>query len=385
MSRLRILHLGKYYPPVKGGIETVVETLCHGEAAWADSSALVINDGPQTVVERRAGVEVTRVARLARVGAVSLAPMLPLWLARAEADVLVLHEPNPMALVAYFIARPQMPLVVWYHSEVIRAAWKYRLLYEPVLEFALRRAARIVVASPQMRDVSALARHRDRCVVVPFGLDLNRYRHDYADALRIGPMPAATRRPTFLFVGRLVGYKGVDVLLKAVHGVEANAVIIGDGPLRDSLEGLARDLDIADRVRFLGEVSGDEVIEWYRACDAFVLPSVTRQEAFGMVQLEAMLHGRPVISTELGTGVSWVNQHERTGLVVRPGEVGDLRHAMQRLIDDEDLRRRCGAAARARVLSQFTAEKMCSATSTLYQAISGQASPSTRAEPAAVA
>jgi len=385
MSRLRILHLGKYYPPVKGGIETVVETLCRGEAAWADSSALVINDGPRTVVERRDGVEVTRVGSLARVGAVSLAPALPVWLARADADVLVLHEPNPMALVAYFLARPQMPLVVWYHSEVIRSAWKYKLLYEPFLEFALRRAARIVVASPQMRDVSALARHRDKCVVVPFGLDVDRYHRDHASALRIEAMPATTGRPTFLFVGRLVGYKGVDVLLKALQGLEANAVIIGDGPLRDLLERMARDLDVADRVRFLGEVSDDVVLEWYRVCDAFVLPSVTRQEAFGMVQLEAMLHGRPVISTEPGTGVSWVNQHERTGLVVRPGDTGDLRRAMQRLIDDRDLRERYGAAGRARVLNQFTAEKMCSVTSTLYQAISGQASSSTPAEPAAVA
>ena len=385
MSRLRILHLGKYYPPVKGGIETVVETLCRGEAAWADSSALVINDGPRTVVERRDGVEVTRVGSPARVGAVSLAPALPVWLARADADVLVLHEPNPMALVAYFLARPQMPLVVWYHSEVIRSAWKYKLLYEPLLEFALRRAARIAVASPQMRDVSALARHRDRCVVVPFGLDVDRYHRDQASALRIEAMSATTGRPTFLFVGRLVGYKGVDVLLKALQGLEANAVIIGDGPLRDSLESMARDLDVADRVRFLGEVSDNEVLEWYHACDAFVLPSVTRQEAFGMVQLEAMLHGRPVISTELGTGVSWVNQHERTGLVVRPGDTGDLRRAMQRLIDDRDLRERYGAAGRARVLNQFTAEKMCSVTSTLYQAISGQASSSTQAEPAAVA
>jgi rhamnosyl/mannosyltransferase len=330
-------------------------------------------------------VEVTRVGSLARVGAVSLAPALPVWLARAEADVLVLHEPNPMALVAYFLARPQMPLVVWYHSEVIRSAWKYRLLYEPFLEFALRRAARIVVASPQMRDVSALARHRDKCVVVPYGLGVDRYRRDHEPSLRIEPVPAVTRRPTFLFVGRLVRYKGVDVLLKALHGLDADAVIVGSGPLRDSLEGMARDLGIANRVCFLGEVSGSELLESYRACDAFVLPSVTRQEAFGMVQLEAMLHGRPVISTELGTGVSWVNQHERTGLVVRPGDAGDLRHAMRRLIDDPDLRHRCGAAARARVLGQFTAERMCSTTSTLYQAISGQASTSTRAEPAAVA
>ena len=155
MRRLRVLHLGKYYPPVKGGIETVVETLCRGEATWADSSALVINDGRNTIVERCDGVDVTRVGSLARVGAVSLAPTLPLRLAQADADVLVLHEPNPMALVAYFLARPRIPLVVWYHSEVIRSAWKYKLLYEPLLSFALDKATRIVVASPSMRDVPA--------------------------------------------------------------------------------------------------------------------------------------------------------------------------------------------------------------------------------------
>ena len=114
MKRLRVLHLGKYYPPVKGGIETVVETLCEGEAAWgARSSALVLNTDCSTTFERHNGVEVRRVASVAKFGAVSLAPALPLWLARAEADVLVLHEPNPMALLAYYVARPRIPLVVW--------------------------------------------------------------------------------------------------------------------------------------------------------------------------------------------------------------------------------------------------------------------------------
>ncbi len=380
MSRLRILHLGKYYPPVKGGIETVVETLCRGEAKWADSAALVLNGGAQTIVERRDGVHVIRVGSLGRVGAVSLAPTLPLWLAKADADVLVLHEPNPMALVAYFLARPRMPLIVWYHSEVIRSPWKYQLFYEPFLEFALRRAARIVVASPPMREVAALRPHRDKCLVVPFGLDLGQYS---GIALQNQPMQPGNR-PTFLFVGRLVAYKGVDVLLRAMQGLDANTVIVGNGPLRGPLEAMARDLGIADRVRFLGEVSSAQLREWYQACDAFVLPSVTRQEAFGMVQLEAMLHGRPVISTDLGTGVSWVNQHEHTGLVVRPGDVDELQRAVRRLIEDPALRNALGAAARASVLSQFTAETMCSATYTLYQEVSGQTSLSTRAETAAV-
>ncbi|HEU4686732.1 MAG TPA: glycosyltransferase [Vicinamibacterales bacterium] len=370
MKQLRVLHLGKYYPPVKGGIETVVETLCEGEAAWgACSSALVLNTAFSTTLERRNGVEVRRVASVAKIGAVSLAPALPRWLARAKADVLVLHEPNPLALLAYYVARPRIPLVVWYHSEVIRPQWQYRLAYEPLFEFALRRAARIVVASPAMKDVPALTRYRDKCRVVPYGLPCERYGSARGTTTKVDSGSKTAAKPTILFVGRLVGYKGVDVLLRALPGLDAETVVVGDGPLRTSLESLARDLGVAERVRFLGEVNSDELLARYRACDIFVLPSVTRQETFGMVQLEAMLFGRPVVSTALGTGVSWVNQHERTGLVVKPGDVGELRQALTRLLGDPDLRQRLGAAAQARVSSDFTAEKMCRATCSLYQEI----------------
>ena len=384
MKRLRILHLGKYYPPVRGGIETVVETLARGEAEWAETSALVLNEGGVTTFEHRDGVAVRRVGTVARAGSVALAPALPVWLARAEADILVLHEPNPMALAAYFLARPRIPLVVWYHSEVVRSRWKYQLLYEPFLEFALRRAVRIVVASPPLRGVPALTRYRDKCVVVPFGLPLERYGVVSGTPPGVDSIKKRTSRATFLFVGRLVGYKGVDVLLRAVPGLDAETVIIGDGPQRPSLELLARNLGITDRVHFLGEVAADELLDWYHACDVFVLPSITRQEAFGMVQLEAMLCGRPCVSTDLGTGVSWVNQDEHTGLIVKPGDVDHLRQALVRLLGDPDLRVRLGAGARARVLSQFTAERMCSATRTLYQEIVNSHSLATRVEPAAV-
>ena len=369
MSPLRILHVGKYYAPVKGGIESVVETLCRGEATWANSSALVLNERLVTSVEDRDGVTVRRVGSVVKVGSVSVAPTLPLWLARAQADILVLHEPNPIALVAYFLARPRMPLVVWYHSEVVRPAWKYQLLYEPFLEFALDRAARIIVASPSMREVPALIRHGDKCRVIPYGIRAECYGLVAGGFARVESDRRPNAKPTLLFVGRLVPYKGLDVLLKALPGLDAEAVIIGDGPLRNSLEALARDLGVADRTRFLGEVATDELLARYQACDVFVLPSVTRQETFGMVQLEAMVCARPVVSTSLGTGVSWVNQHEYTGLVVKPGDVDDLHQALARLLGDPQLRQRLGAGARARVLSQFTAERMCDTTRSLYQEI----------------
>lgn len=369
---MRILHLGKYYPPVSGGIETVLETLCRHERASVETRALVVTRAHRTSHETRAGVAVTRAASLVTVGAVSLAPSLPYWLARARADVLVLHEPNPMALVAYALARPRTPLVVWFHSEAIRPRWRYRLFYHPFLEFALRRAARIVVASPPMLAAAPLARHRAKCVVIPYGLDVARYEPSADATRRAGERRAAARMPILLFVGRLVRYKGVDVLLRALPGLGARAVLVGDGPLRGDLEALAAALGVRDRVEFAGVVSDEDLLGWYYAATALVLPSISRQEAFGMVQLEAMVCGRPVVSTDVPTGVPWVNQHEVTGLVARHGDPGSLRAALERLIADPELGRRLGAAGRDRVRARFTADRMAGAALAVYHEVAGR-------------
>ena len=363
MSRLTVLHLGKHYPPVRGGIETVLEALCRGARTCIASRALVLGTTRRTVHEVVNGVPVTRVRSFGTVGAVALTPTLPYWLARASADVIVLHEPNPMALVAYALVRPRAPLVVWMHSEVIRPRWQYRLFYEPFLNLALRRAARIVVASPPMLDVASLARFRHKCVVVPFGLDPAPYAAT--------PAPPATRPAgtdaTALFVGRLVPYKGLDVLLRALPGLPLRVVIVGDGPCRASLEALTQALGVADRVTFAGQVSDEARFEEYRRADLFVLPSVSRQEAFGMVQIEAMLSGLPVVSTALPTGVPWVNQDGHTGRVVPPGDPAALRSALAALAASPDLRRELGAKARARAMATFTAERMCDGAYAVYR------------------
>lgn len=384
MTPVRILHLGKYYAPEPGGIETVLEMLCRGERAAVDSRALVVNTARATVHETVAGVPVTRVGRWLSAGSVSIAPALPWWLARATADVLVLHEPNPMALLAYAIARPPMPLVVWYHSEVVRPWWQYEWGYRPLLEFALRRAARIIVASPPMMDVPALSAWRDKCVVIPFGLEPARYEVTPAIAAAAQRLRGDASLPVLLFVGRLVGYKGLDVLLRALPGLRARTVIVGDGPLRAELEHLSADLGLGDHVQFVGRASEADLLAWYHACDAFVLPSTSRQEAFGMVQLEAMLCGKPVVSTEVGTGVSWVNQHDETGLVVEAGDVGALRAALARLLHEPATRARLGAQARVRALGEFTAGRMCAATVALYRGMARSALQAPSAQPARV-
>jgi lipopolysaccharide/colanic/teichoic acid biosynthesis glycosyltransferase len=223
------------------------------------------------------------------------------------------------------------------------------------------------VAAPPLREVPALRAYQDKLVVIPFGLDSRAF-----PASAAAPRAPGSAPPTVLFVGRLVAYKGVDVLLRAMSGVPASLVVVGDGPLRGSLEALAQELGVAASVRFLGHVSDAERVEWYRRADLLVLPSVSRQEAFGMVQIEAMFAGRPVVSTALPTGVPWVNRDGESGLVVPPRDVERLRAALLRLCGDPELRAALGAQARARALEHFTSIRMCTALDELCHSVRGE-------------
>ena len=177
----------------------------------------------------------------------------------------------------------------------------------------------------------------------------------------------ARGRPVVLFTGRMVAYKGVDVLLRALVQVDAMAILSGEGPLRAEWQLLARELGLAERVVFPGEVSQLELRALYRAADVFVLPSVSSQEAFGFVQLEAMASGTPVISTRLPTGVPWVNQDERTGLTVPPGDVRALTAALNQLLGNPRMRAQMSSAAQARVASEFTRELMAERAASLFE------------------
>jgi glycosyltransferase involved in cell wall biosynthesis len=371
---MKVLHLGKFYPPAKGGMETILALICERTAQHVKNRVLVANTSASTVEERHGSIDVLRVAALTRIGAVAVCPRLPFDLAREEADVIVLHEPNPMALVAYFLARPRGRLIVWYHSDVIRPSWRYRLFYRPFLRFALSRAARIVVSSPALgASAPELQDFQAKCKVIPFGIEARGSEAPGATLQRAEEIRREVNQPIVLFVGRLVPYKGVDVLLEALTGLNAVALIVGQGPLRAKLEDQARELGVVDQVRFLGSVDDEELAALYRACNVFVLPSVTRQEAFGVVQLEAMAAGKPIVSTDLGTGVGWVNRDGETGYVVPPRDARALRDALGRLLADANLQKSMGEAAAKRVRSEFTLERMIDDTLSLYRDVTAAA------------
>jgi rhamnosyl/mannosyltransferase len=364
-----ILHVGKFYPPTPGGMERVVESLCHVNGNGIISRALVVNAGRDTVTETVDGIRVTRVGTIGAAGSVPVAPGFAAALRVNDADAIVLHEPNPWALLSFAIARPRAPLAIWFHSEVVRPRLQYTLFYDPIARPAYRQARRIVVSSPALAEhASTLQPFRDRLVVIPFGIDASRWQPTTEIRARATEIRRAVgNRPLVLFAGRMVPYKGVDVLLRALAGTSAAAVLVGGGPSRQAWQTLAATLSLDGRVTFAGEVTHAELAALYHACDIFVLPSVTRAEAFGYVQLEAMACGKPVISTRLPTGVPWVNRNGETGLTVPPGDVAGLRDAIEILGADRERRHQMGAAGRARVASEFSLVKMRAAVAALYR------------------
>lgn len=363
---MKILELGKFYPPVRGGIETLLKSLCEGFARkGAEVHCVVANSNAKDVLENINGVQVQRVASYASILSTSICPGYVGAARDSGAHIWHTHFPNPNADLAILKAPRDVRIVITYHSEIIRQAW-FMEFYGPYVEKCLRRADKIVVASPShLEFCKSLQPHRSKCVVIPFGIDPQRL----TEPRPLPPGVPPANGPILLTVGRLVGYKGHQWLIEAMRNVNATLWIVGSGPLEDELRKQVKNAGLEKDVQFLGNVADNDLPAFYQACDIFVLPSITPNEAFGVVQLEAMACGKPVISCALQSGVPWVNQHEVTGLVVAPRDSRALSSAIERLIADPVLAGRYGAAGRARVSAEFTEQRMIDSYYRLFEEI----------------
>ncbi|MGB4593717.1 MAG: glycosyltransferase [Coriobacteriia bacterium] len=366
--------VNKYYPPHLGGIEYHMRDLAEALVAGkeAEVRAIVANSGPASVSEVIKGVEVVRVARLFQYASTPVTPSLKRVL-RAEAtlapprDVMHLHFPYPWGEVAWLRAKPGLPTVLTYHSDIVRQK-SLLSLYRPVLNRVLDRVDLIIASSPDMVEASEFLKPRaDKCRVVPFGIDVDRFAATPAVTARAAKIRTRHTRPIVLFVGRLIYYKGIDVLVRAMASLDADLVIIGEGPLEAELVSQAVALGSADRLTILPPQPFDELVAYYHAADVFCLPSVARSEAFGLVQLEAHASGTPVVSTRLTTGVPFVNADGVSGLTVPPGDAPALAGALATLLGDAELRARLGAQALERVRRDFTIDRMVADTLAVYR------------------
>jgi glycosyltransferase involved in cell wall biosynthesis len=377
---LKICHLGKYYPPAPGGIETNVRILARSQAELrAEVQVFCVNHRPGPTRDESDGpVAVRRFGRRMRVDKLDVCPGLSAALKRVDADVLHLHVPNPTMVLAILAARPRQPIVVTYQSDVIRQ-WIRGRLFRPLERLAYRRVSAILQTSPLYADGSSFLRpYRDRLDVLANGIELAPYLEPSpAHRAEAGRIRDAHPGPLWVGCGRMVYYKGFPVALRALRHVPGKLILVGGGPLLEPLKRMAGRLGVADRVVFTGNLPHYlDIVPYYLAADAFWFPSNARSEGFGIVQAEAMACGRPVINTAIPhSGVSWVSLHEETGLTVPINDPEAFAAAARRLLDDPALRERLGEAARRRAVEEFGHVTMAARSLETYRRVLGGTAP----------
>jgi len=366
-SRVKILELGKFYPPERGGIETLLRLWAEGFARQGATVECVVAHGPKspgargrTLTETINGVRVHRLPSFGEVFSTSVSPAYPYAAWRWRCDLVHAHFPNPLADLAVVLAPRKIPVVLSWHSDIVRQKAVMRV-YLPLQRALLRRADRIVVATPYHLEFSPwLPEFRHKVEVIPFGLELERFRLSGSGMSKVAELRAqAQGRAILLNVGRLVGYKGQRFAIEALREVAgAELWLVGTGPLEAELRAIAARVGVTDRVRFLGDVGDAELPIYFNACDIFVFPSISPNEAFGLVQVEAMACGKPIVACNLRSGVPYVCSDGLNGLIVPPSDSPALAAALNRLVSSPNLRRQMGEAGRNRSETEFSSPVM---------------------------
>jgi rhamnosyl/mannosyltransferase len=372
----KVLHLYKdVFPPTYGGIEMVLGKLAARQAARGWEVSVAVSGPADEAWGKEKGVEVIQVGEWGRLLSNPLSPGFLSLLRDKPYDVLHLHLPCPTVVLASLLrARRDVPWFVSFQSDIVRQRIS-GALYAPFQSRFFSRASRIFVSSPRLVETSpALRQFQEKCLVVPLGISPEEPSpEDVEEGNRVRARYGA--KPVILFVGRFRWYKGLHVLLEAMDHIDANLLVVGSGsPSQEGrLKKQAASLRHPDRVHFLGTV--DRLAPLLAASDLFCLPSTHRAEAFGYVLLEAFRAGVPAITTELGTGTSYVNQDGVTGFVVPPRDSNTLSGAICRILADPEFRDRLSKAARRRVVNEFGLDRMVDSILQAYAAALGSFSP----------
>jgi glycosyltransferase involved in cell wall biosynthesis len=382
---MNIVHIYKDYFPVFGGIENLMREMAEAQTRSGHTVTALVTQLPGSAAETvmHNGVTVVKAARQLNVQSAPISVSFPREVARltAGADIAHLHAPYPIGEACNLWFGKATRTVISWHSDIVRQKMLLRV-YGPVLRRVIRHADAVIASSRQYAESSPwLQPMLSKVSVAPYGVDAERFspgREVQAASVRAawleqigtsaGPAPMIV-----LGVGRLRYYKGFDDLLRAVAQLPDVAVVIaGIGPMQSELQALARSLGLGARALFAGEPDDAALPAFYRAADVFALPSNSRAESFGVVIAEAMASGLPAVTTEVGSATSWITQHEQTGLVVAPRDPQALAAALGRMRNDA-LRVRMGAAARERVLAEFTHARMNDRVEAIYREVAARA------------
>lgn len=371
---MKIIQTNKAYFPKVGGIETTITTLSEGlvKDFNAEVTALVFNEKRsfKTISKSIEGVKVNYLPNFGSIASLPISFSYFDYIKKLNGDILHIHEPFPWADLAIKFL-PQVKnnfskIIVSWHSDIIRQKWVLSI-YRKYIYNLLNIADQIIVSNASLIDNSSFLRaFRKKCNIIPIGTNLN-----WTNNLSVtNNLKLNDGKKSILFVGRLVYYKGIEYLVQAMSSIKnAELTIIGSGPLKNKIIQQINSLNLGNRICVVPEVDSQTLHKHFNDCDLFVLPSVEKSETYGIVQIEAMACGKPVISTELGTGTSFVNQDKLTGFVVPPRDSNSLKDAINKLVENDDLRLNLGRNAKLRAFNEFTAEIMVKRIYHLYESL----------------
>ena len=381
---MKILQLGKFYP-IRGGVEKVMWDLTRGLSergilcdmlcATLKTDPVDPPDQPRCTPTPEGKVirfndcgRVICVPAIAKKAATMISPAMVRWLRRhaAEYDLIHIHHPDPMAALALRLSGFRGRVILHWHSDIL--SQKILLaFYRPLQSWLIRRAERIVGTTPvYVRESPALQKVQDKVCYVPIGIQAIHFEENAVATLR----NRYTGKKIVVSLGRLIPYKGYGCLIDAAArlGEDYMVLIGGKGPLQGSLQARIDALDLKERVQLLGYVPDEMVPTLYGACDVFVLSSVMKTEAFGIVQIEAMSCGRPVVATRIPeSGVAWVNEDGVSGLNVEPGNPQALAEAIRQICDDREGWQNYANGAKLRFERLFTAQNMIDKMIDIYE------------------
>lgn len=382
---MRVLHVGKFYPPFAGGMEYFLADLLAAQTKLGlPVAALVHDEGPgwqaRTPPLGTPPPLIYRAPCLGRLLYAPLSPSFPYWLNRVirefDPQLLHLHLPNTSAFAALALPRARrLPWVVHWHADVVASTIDRRLalayqLYRPFEQRLLGHSQAIIATSPPYLDASlALRPWRERCEVIPLGLDPNRLPVPTNASLAWAEGAWGGQGPRVLTIGRLTYYKGHEVLIRALARLpRVRGLIVGRGEYQKRLQGLIEELALGDRVRLLGYQRADQLAALLATCDLFSLPSLERTEAFGLVLLEAMHFGKPILVSDIpGSGAPWVVAQATNGLRAPPGDAEALAHALSGMLANPARMRALGAAGAKALEHQYALGPIATAIQSLYQ------------------
>lgn len=371
---MRVLHIYRtYFPDPPGGLHEAMRQIALATRSYdVEARVFALSPTPEPKQLEHSGIAVTRARSWAAPASCDLGgpDALRQFAAASDwADVIHFHFPWPFADVMDLLVRPAKAKVMTYHSDVVRQRF-LGALYRPLMLRTLKQMDRVVATSSPYAKTSPILSQSvpsERLRVIPLGID-----ESTCGTKAASPLPARLgldhKKPFFLFVGVLRYYKGLHILVEAAAQVQATIVIAGSGPEEERLRTQATHAGIKNIV-FAGQVTEEEKVALLKGCLAFVLPSHLRSEAYGMVLVEASIFSKPMITCEIGTGTSFVNLHQETGLVISPESPQALAQAMNTLLSDDALVRCYGQGARQRYEAICSAPALGKAYADLYREV----------------